>query len=218
MMRAKETSGHFDNIKKKVIECASEMFESRGIKDVKMDEIASSLTMSKRTIYELFGDKESLLVECMKYHQEQKIEEVERIVTNASNVLEVLLLVYARSLKDLHRTNLKFFADVRQYPKAVEYIDERNREEFSSAVSFFRQGIVQGIFRSDINFEIFVVILHNQIHSLLHEGVGEKFSFFDVYEFVMFTFLRGISTPKGQDIIEDFILNFKKKNKSSLYS
>ena len=105
---------------------------------------------------------------------------------------------------------MKFFQDVRLYPRAYALIGKRNKQDFEDAVNFFKQGVDQGIFRVDINFEIFIVILHKQIDTLLNGEVSKNFSFFDVYEFIMFTFLRGVSTRKGQDIIEDFIENFKK--------
>ena len=216
MIRVKDTNEHTDAIKLKVVKLASKMFRSRGVKDVKMDEIASALSMSKRTIYELFNDKESLLIDCMQYSHEKKSKETCEIVKSASNVLEVILLVYAHSLQELHETNLRFFQDVRLYPRAYALIGKRNKQDFEDAVNFFKQGVDQGIFRSDINFEIFIVILHKQIDTLLNEGVSKNFSFFDVYEFIMFTFLRGVSTRKGQDIIEDFIENFKKNINSNL--
>ena len=47
--------------RERIIEHAMEMFATQGIKSVRMDDIASQLGMSKRTLYELFGDKEELL-------------------------------------------------------------------------------------------------------------------------------------------------------------
>ena len=41
-----------------IIDKATEMFVSQGIKSVRMDDIAQSLGVSKRTLYEMFGDKE----------------------------------------------------------------------------------------------------------------------------------------------------------------
>ena len=58
-MRVKGTNEQVEQAKNRVIKCASAMFHMRGIKDVKMDEIPASLSMSKRTIYELFKDKET---------------------------------------------------------------------------------------------------------------------------------------------------------------
>lgn len=210
-MRAKSINEQSEKVRDRVIKCASSMFDARGIRSVKMDEIASSLSISKRTIYELFTDKESLLLECMQYHHSRQMEEANEIVKSSSNVLEVILLMYAGSLHRLHSINLKFFQDIKRYPRAAAIIEHRHKEELDSAVSFFQQGIDQGLFRSDINFEIFTAILHRQIDTLLHEEVDGRFSFFDVYEFIMFTFFRGVSTRKGQDIIDDFISEFKRK-------
>ena len=45
-------------IRMQVIKAAAEAFSQKGIKNVRMDDIASSLSISKRTLYELFADKE----------------------------------------------------------------------------------------------------------------------------------------------------------------
>ena len=42
-----------------------EMFATQGIKAVRMDDIARSLGVSKRTLYEQFGDKQGLLLLAM---------------------------------------------------------------------------------------------------------------------------------------------------------
>ena len=45
----------------RIIEGAAELFRTYGIKAVTMDSLASHLGMSKRTIYEVFSDKDELL-------------------------------------------------------------------------------------------------------------------------------------------------------------
>ena len=47
--------------KERIIEQAMHMFVSQGIKSVRMDDIAQQLRVSKRTLYELFGDKEGYI-------------------------------------------------------------------------------------------------------------------------------------------------------------
>ena len=47
--------------KERIVEQTMEMFVTQGIKSVRMDDIAQRLGISKRTLYELFGDKEGLL-------------------------------------------------------------------------------------------------------------------------------------------------------------
>nr|WP_255419809.1 helix-turn-helix domain-containing protein [Parabacteroides sp. AF48-14] len=44
---------------------AFDLFSEHGIKNVSMDDIERSTSMSKRTLYELFEDKETLLMQCL---------------------------------------------------------------------------------------------------------------------------------------------------------
>lgn len=67
------------DIKKKILVKSSELFVKKGIKRTSMDEISSSLSISKRTVYEHFQSKEELLRICITsrievYKQEIKEE------------------------------------------------------------------------------------------------------------------------------------------------
>ena len=53
--------------KERIIEHAALQFLNNGIKNITMDELAEQLGMSKRTIYELFQNKEELIMESLKY-------------------------------------------------------------------------------------------------------------------------------------------------------
>ena len=50
------------DIKERIIEGSTELFKTYGIKSVTMDSIASNIGISKRTIYEIFSDKDELLM------------------------------------------------------------------------------------------------------------------------------------------------------------
>jgi AcrR family transcriptional regulator len=213
-MTQKRGNKHCSTLKKKIITCASKMFEEQGVRSVKMDEIAAKLSMSKRTLYEIFDDKEDLLIECMKQNHDIQIKKARKIIDESNNVLEVILKMFEQSVKKMHSMNLKFFSDAHQYPKAIKLIKDGKKEEFENAVLFFRQGIAQGLFRSDIDFEIFCFMLREQINMLLGMTDWRKHDFFDIYEFVIFTFLRGVSTKEGMDVIDKFIVEYRKKEHS----
>ena len=52
-------------LKKRIVETAMQAFKSHGIKIITMDDIAVSLVISKRTLYEVFANKEILLEACI---------------------------------------------------------------------------------------------------------------------------------------------------------
>ena len=50
-------------IKEQIINTAFDLFSQYGIKSVSMDDVAKAAGISKRTLYESFEDKETLLIE-----------------------------------------------------------------------------------------------------------------------------------------------------------
>ncbi len=140
-------------LRERIITAATEAFTSKGIKSITMDDIAAALGISKRTLYEVFSDKESLLKECI----------------------------------------LKAQADDSQ-----------------KTMSFFKTGVEQGIFRPDVNFAIVNLLVREQFDVLLNTDICNEYPFIEVYESIMFTYIRGISTEKGAKVLEDFIQEYRK--------
>ena len=190
---AKENSQRVE-LKDRIIETASEAFTAHGIKSITMDDIAASLGISKRTLYEVFQDKESLLT-----------------LANSKNVLEVILVCYQRSIETFHRTNKRFFEDIKKYPKVHSLLKNYRERDSDSTIEFFKMGIKQGIFRDDVNFAIVNLLVHEQLDLLMNTDICNKYSFLEVYEAIMFTYIRGISTEKGAKVLEDFITEYRKQ-------
>ncbi len=59
-------------LRERIIMTATEAFTLKGIKCITMDDIAAALGISKRTLYEVFADKESLLKECILQKQAER--------------------------------------------------------------------------------------------------------------------------------------------------
>lgn len=167
-------------LRERIILAAVELFTTNGIKSITMDEIAASLGISKRTLYEVFPDKETLLEECILKSQKDGDIFVKGVIETSGNVLEVLLRCYQWSIERFHATNKKFFEDIKKYPKAYQLMKNNRNRSSEDTVNFFKEGVKQGI------------------------------SFLEVYESIMFTFLRGISTEKGARVLEDFICEYRK--------
>lgn len=198
-------------LRERIIETAVEAFTTHGIKSITMDDIANSLGISKRTLYEVFSDKESLLEECILKGQKEADEFIRGVLATAENVLEVLLKCYLRSIEKFHATNKKFFEDIKKYPKAYELLRNRSDQDSAETIHFFKDGVKQGIFRADVNFAIVNLLVREQIDLLMNTDICKEYSFLEVYESIMFTYLRGISTEKGAQELEAFIQEYRKK-------
>lgn len=196
-------------LKERIIERAMQAFKAHGIKCITMDDIAASMGISKRTLYEVFANKEMLLEECIRKEREDTNEYIRTILGTSAHVLEVLLKLYLRSIEKFHNTHKSFFEDIKKYPKAYELLKNDKNRDSVEAVNFFKEGVKQGIFRDDINFAIVNLLVHEQLDLLINSNICEKYSFLDVYESIMFTYLRGISTEKGARELENFIREYR---------
>jgi len=198
-------------LRERIITAATEAFTSKGIKSITMDDIAAALGISKRTLYEVFSDKESLLKECILKAQADRDKYLQKVFEQSHNVLEVILAVFQKSIEMFHQTNKRFFEDIKKYPKVYALMTNRHNQDSEETVNFFKEGVKQGIFRDDVNFAIINLLVREQIDVLMNTDICKEYSFLEVYESIMFTFLRGISTEQGAHELEAFIREYRKK-------
>ena len=104
--------------KERIVEQTMEMFVTQGIKSVRMDDIAQRLGISKRTLYELFGDKEGLLYLAMVCYFERNRLRWAELSTAAPNVLERLFLVL-NDVMEHSETTSRMMENLRKFYPAV---------------------------------------------------------------------------------------------------
>ncbi len=197
-------------LRKRIIDTSISLFISRGIKAVKMDDIAATLGISKRTLYEVFEDKEKLLESCIYRRLEISEAYFEKVLAESANILESVLKFYLWTIERYHETNRKFFDELRRYPVAYEILKNSKRRNSEEFVKIFSLGVEQGLFRTDINLAIHHLLIRELFDFLMESDITTKFSFEEVYEGIMFTTLRGISTPEGAEELEKFIREYRK--------
>lgn len=212
---ARESSSRAE-LRDRIIVTATESFMTCGIKCITMDDIAASLGISKRTLYEVFQDKETLLKECMLKHQAEMSVFLSKVFDESKNVLEVILVCYQRSIEAFHKTNKRFYEDIKKYPQVYDLMRRYREKDSDSTIAFFKKGVDQGIFRDDVNFAIINLLVREQLDLLMNTDICNAYSFVEVYESIMFTYIRGISTDKGAKVLDNFIVEHRKNRESKL--
>lgn len=212
MMTDKEKEGGArEELRDKVIHTALEAFQKNGIRSITMDDIAALLKISKRTLYEIFADKETLLKECILQHQQMAQKALTQLVARSSNVLEVILTCYQGSVEMYRKVDKRFFDDMKKYPKVYAMLKANREQDNKVVIDFLKKGVEQGLFRQDINFEIIHFLLREQLDLLLAEKALNEFPFLEVYESIMLTYLRGISTAEGNRELDEFVVRYRKQ-------
>ena len=96
-------------IKEQIMLTAFDLFSEHGIKNVSMDDIAHNASISKRTLYELFEDKETLLTECINLSYTKMRLSMKRLESEPITALEVALLFYEELMRRPRWFNRKFY-------------------------------------------------------------------------------------------------------------
>ena len=196
--------------KSHIIAEATKMMINQGVRSVRMGDIATDLSVSKRTLYEMFGDKENLIAECLMCHFYQMEQKYKGIMDQAKNIIEKTI-VMLQDIDQTIETNLKLMDGVRKfYPKTYEEIF-RHRDE-SKHVEEFRQhiqhGIKEGLFLPHINADLATTVLSDSLYGLVLNM--EKFKERNIapsqaFKYVITYFFRGIATEKGIRMMDEYI-------------
>lgn len=201
-------------LRDRIIVKAGDLFIQYGIKNSSMDEIATSLGISKRTIYEIFKDKEDLLISFLQNTWDKRNAQFETYLTGDYNIISVFLKIIEVQ-QNLPLANVKFFEDIQKYyPLAAKLIKEDVAKNNIFLCEFLRKGISQGYIRSDLNVEVTAFLVEDGTQTYIRASYLEKppFSFQELFFTMMINFIRGISTEKGIRIIDKYLLD-KEKSK-----
>lgn len=181
----------------RIIDTAMQAFTTQGIRAVKMDDIARLLGISKRTLYEVYKNKEDLLFEGVRIAHSCREQRMMALIPKSANVMEVVLEAYRQQMEEIKGTTPLFYDDLKKYPrvlKMLEEVREHNRQRF---VTFLRRGVEEGYFRSDLNYHL-VPLMFDAIGTyIMANGLYRQFDLEQVFKSLVFTSLRGICTEKG---------------------
>ena len=203
-------------LRERIVSHASTLFFQKGIRSVSMSDIANDLGISKRTLYEVFRDKEELLEECIDKNMEEADREFEILINDSENVIDTLMRIYAKHLNDVKNINKSVIHDLKKYhPRLHKKIEDRQKEGVDTFIPLFQRAVEQGLMRDDINFEILLWLLKSQFKILLEDEYmpTDKFSTQEFVRAIILNFTRGIATAKGDEKIEELMVKYNNNNK-----
>ncbi|MCL2738280.1 MAG: TetR/AcrR family transcriptional regulator [Bacteroidales bacterium] len=194
------------DVREHIMETAHALFCSRGCKAVTMDDIASAAGISKRTLYEQFLDKEALLESGIQWWNQKSCNVMETITKEAENTLDILLKMHHYKSEQMVKMSIDLMSDIKKYyPQVFKNTILASREQHRATTkAFLLRGQAEGIFRADINidlindlFEMMFYFIHDNNKALV-----QKYSYEEFFRCTAICYLRGISTEKGLNYIE----------------
>jgi AcrR family transcriptional regulator len=193
-------------IKKRILSKSQELYFTRGIRSVTMDEIAASLGISKKTIYLHFRDKRCLVEASTICFLEQEKCAEKKIYEVSINPIDEIILSTQLMREMLANVNPAIFHDLQKYyPQSWKHY-LAYKEGFRNVVlRNLNEGIKQGLYREDINPTIMANLRIESVDMAFNPEAfpPREFNILDVQLAFIEHFLRGIVTEKGLKTYEE---------------
>ncbi len=186
------------------------MIITMGIKSVRMDDVANAMGMSKRTLYEMFGDKEELLYESVIHHREKLHLALKKRAGMCENVLEAVLMCFLEILGKWDESEWRLMNNMKKfYPKVYDRVQTTyTANGMAGMKSILGECRKAGYLDESVDIELVTMLffqtsgmLMREYNIMLPEGVNRE----DAYGCMAVNFLRGVSSLKGIEMIDSIL-------------
>jgi TetR/AcrR family transcriptional regulator, cholesterol catabolism regulator len=200
-----------DRIKEK----ANELYMKFGLRSVTMDEIATSLGISKKTIYIYFEDKDALvdavILDEIKLNQQQ----CDLDKSNAVNAIHEIFLAMEMIQKTFAEMNPSLINDLKKYhAKSYDKFEQfKNGYLYNIIKHNIKRGIEEELYRPDVSIDIMAKLRLETMMMAFNQDLfqGNKYSLVFIEEQLIIHFLYGIASLKGHKLILKYQTEFAKK-------
>ena len=201
MQNKKTITEYKKGLREVILNTAMKAFAEKGIRAVKMDDIAESLTISKRTMYELYATKEELLYEGVKAYRERQKAKIAEL-GKCKDLMEILMKYYRIKVEEGHATSQAFYNDLIKYPRVLRYLNREKMHTRENLLKFFERGVYEGYFRDDINYELAARLFDAIGRYVMEQRLYSQYSIEELFTSLSFVSLRGLCTEKGLKKLE----------------
>ncbi len=156
-----------DVLKNKILDSTIEVFKSKGPKFT-MDDLADKLGMSKKTIYTVFPDKRSLMVEMVEYSfdiiKESEADIYNNVEMTTVQKLRETLGVMPEMLMGFDFETIYQFKD--KYPEIYKLMNDRLESGWEETRALYNAGVEEGVLKK-IDFDVFQVTYEASIERMM---------------------------------------------------
>lgn len=202
-----------DEVQQNILTSAVKLFATNGFKSVRMDDIAASVGISKKTLYQNFDNKNILVLEVIKFHSKMIELKFDEIKNTAKDTVESFVKINILLDKVYEELNpLALMELQRFYPKAFQ-IFINNLDEHAIILKLnIDKGIEEANYRAGMNTDIIARLYIESILNITTNNcklLSTKYKISTITQTLVEEFFYGISTIKGQKLYNKYKEQFK---------
>ncbi len=203
------------NIEERILSETGALFFKHGIRTITMDDIASHLGISKKTIYIYYRDKNDLVRSFTKAQINCRESEILEIRKNSLDAIDEMVKMMYHLENYFKSVNPAVFYHLQKYhPQSWNaFKDFKERMLIGFIEENLKRGIQLDLYRKEIKIKILARLRIEEVEMGFNPSLyaPEDFKITDVQIALIDHFLHGIVTPKGFKLMEKYRKSIKKK-------
>ncbi len=194
------------NISEKILIKSLELFKQYGLRSVSMDDIASELAISKKTIYEHVKDKAELIEMVLLKKLNFNIKEFEEVFNNFNkNAIEKILILNDKIVGLIKEFSPAIKFDLQKYYPELytKIIDTKKKKMIKMIAENIKNGKKENLFREDIDENTITKLHISGIDAICDNSFfNNKHDSVNLFSQLLDYHIRGIVNDKGLELFE----------------
>jgi len=180
-----------------LIKTAIDSFTKFGSKRYTLDELATSVGISKKTIYKYFRSKEHLVVESVAFLIDDFKKEVHAILETEDDAITQIIKIYEKAFGRLKHFKPSFIFGLKKYyPKANDIFENFRNEIVNDTIyNLLLKAKQEGIVKTEVNLQLFCGLYFKRFEEVAYRNSNlvEEYTNEELLNHFVVYSLRGIS-------------------------
>lgn len=196
-------------MEERILNKATELFFSRGIKSITMDDISKNMGVSKKTIYQFYADKKELVEKVICNLVTDHQTKIQSLREHAENAIHEVALQTEAMVEIFQSLKPGLLYELQKYfPASWLLVDSHKTDGVYVGITLnLERGIKEGVYRPEIDVGTIAQIRLVQHKSLLslQEFPADRFDHRKIAKQLTELYLYGIASPLGQPQVSKYI-------------
>jgi AcrR family transcriptional regulator len=173
-----------------------------------MDDVAKELSVSKKTLYQHFKNKDELVSEVASLHMNREKTEFDQIAKASANAIEELFLLSKCMREHVFKINPSLLYDLEKYHADAWDIFQQFKKQtiMKQVIENIERGIEEGYYRKGIDPNVIAILRMEVIQMVFNDRIfpRDQFDFVEVQLQIFDHFVHGLLSEKGKKQYEHY--------------
>jgi AcrR family transcriptional regulator len=181
-------------------------FRRFGVRAVSMDDLATQLGVSKKTLYRYFKDKADLVLQVFDQACNRQTTRTQALSEGGNNAIDAVIEVmeyFQTELREMHPSML--FDLQKYYPEAMQRLHQHKMEAMQGyLIRNIQRGQSEGLFRGDFDARLISRLHMAMVQTMTDPSTIDEFGrpLSELQKELHTYHLRGIATDKGMAYLQ----------------